>query len=315
MQSLSARPMPGDEGQTAPLAISQSKTHAKVLPKGDPAPSRWAYRLHRLWLTPAFRKLVRVGLPFTAALAAGLIYFSDPERREAVAMTISGLREEIHTRPEFMVNLMAVDGVSGDVNEDIRKTVPVSFPVSSFDLDLEQIRADVVGLAAVKSASVRIRNGGILQIDVVERQPVALWRTEAGLALVDRDGVLLGPVEGRSARAELPLIAGEGAQVQIEEALQIFAAAAPLTDRVRGLVRIGERRWDLVLDRDQRIMLPEKKPVQALERVIALSAAQDMLARDLVAVDMRLAQRPTIRLDAEAVENWWKIRELTVGAN
>ena len=71
----------------------------------------------------------------------------------------------------------------------------------------------------------------------------------------------------------------------------------------------------MVLDRGQRIMLPETEPVQALERVIALSVAQDMLARDLVAVDMRLKQRPTIRMNADAVQNWWKIREIAVGAD
>lgn len=290
-----------------------TKPAERPLPKADPAPSRWAYRMHRLWLTPAFRKLVRVGLPFVAALAAGMIYLSDATRRDAIKLTIADLREEIHTRPEFMVNLMAVDGASEAVSEDIRAIVPVSFPISSFDLDLEQIRADVVELAAVKSASVRIRNGGVLQIDVAERQPVALWRNDGGLALVDRDGVVLDQVAHRAAEPGLPLVAGERAQAQIGEALQLFAAAAPLKDRVRGLVRMGERRWDLVLDRGQRIMLPEYEPVQALERVIALSAAQDMLARDLVAVDMRLAWRPTIRLDAEAVENWWKIREISVG--
>jgi len=37
----------------------------------DPAPSRWAYRLNRLWLTPLFRRLVLRGLP--ALLLAGLL--------------------------------------------------------------------------------------------------------------------------------------------------------------------------------------------------------------------------------------------------
>jgi cell division protein FtsQ len=76
-------------------------------------------------------------------------------------------------------------------------------------------------------------------------------------------------------------------------------------------VRIGERRWDVVLDRGQRVLLPETSPVQALERVIALSQAQDVLARDLAAVDMRLAARPTIRMNMAAVEEWWRIQQLT----
>lgn len=288
----------------------------KRMAKHDPAPSRWAYRLHRLWLTPVFRKFVRVGVPFTLALIGGTIFFSNETRRDAILTTIADLRAEIHSRPEFMVQLMAVDGASGGVNEDIREIVPVDFPISSFDLDLETIRRNIVGLAAVKDASVRIRNGGVLQIDVTERQPVVLWRTRDGLDLVDAEGVSLDPVMGgRAVWADLPVIAGEGAETRIGEALRLFAAARPLNDRLRGLVRMGERRWDVVLDRGQRILLPEREPVQALERVIALSAAQDMLARDLVAVDMRLKRRPTIRMNEEAVENWWKIREIAVGAD
>jgi cell division protein FtsQ len=64
---------------------------------------------------------------------------------------------------------------------------------------------------------------------------------------------------------------------------------------------MGERRWDMVLDRDQRILLPGQDPVAALNRVIALDQAQDMLARDLSIVDMRLPRRPTIRLAQPAL--------------
>ena len=111
----------------------------------------------------------------------------------------------------------------------------------------------------------------------------------------------------------MPLIAGDGAENHVEEALSIYAAAGPLLPRVRGLVRMGERRWDLVLDRDQRILLPETGAVQALERVIALNQAQEMLARDLMVVDMRLDNRPTIRIAERAVEEWWRIRQLSYG--
>lgn len=286
----------------------------KLLAKHDPAPSRWAYRLHRLWLTPAFRKAVRVGLPFMAALIGGTVYFSNEARRDAILLTIADMRAELHTRPEFMVQLMAVDGASGSVNEDIREIVPVDFPISSFDLDLELMRQEIAALPAVKEAAIRIRDGGVLQVDVVERQPAVLWRTREGLELVDAEGVSLGPVvEGKDPRPDLPMMAGDGADRAVGEALRLFAAARPLGDRLRGLVRMGERRWDVVLDRGQRILLPGADPVQALERVIVLSGAQDMLARDLVAVDMRLTRRPTIRMNQDAVQNWWKIREISVG--
>jgi cell division protein FtsQ len=162
----------------------------------------------------------------------------------------------------------------------------------------------------VKTASVRIRPGGVLQIDVTERLPVVVWRDRSGIALLDETGTYVDEVLRRTARVDLPLIAGNGADQHVTEALALIAATGPLSDRVRGLVRIGERRWDVVLDRDQRILLPVDNPVRALEHVIALNQARDMLKRDLVVVDMRIAARPTIRMSPEAVKDWWRIREI-----
>ena len=279
----------------------------------DPAPSRWAYRLQRLLLTPLFRFALRVVVPFLLVAGLTLLWFSDQDRRDHLAMVYNDLRTEIATRPEFMVNAMAIDGASKGIAEDIREIMPIDFPTSSFDLDLGEIQARVSELAAVEKASVRVRPGGILQIAVVERDPVILWRTYDGLALVDREGYVTGPARARTLHPDLPLMAGEGADRQVGEAIQLYAAAGPLAARVRGLVRVGERRWDVVLDRGQRILLPEIGAVQALERVIALSEAQDLLERNLLVVDMRLAARPTIRLAEAAVEEWWRISQLSFG--
>ena len=123
----------------------------------------------------------------------------------------------------------------------------------------------------------------------------------------------MAEVPSRLARPDLPLVAGKGANDHVPEALDILEAADSLKDRMRGLVRMGERRWDILLDRDQRILLPVENPVQALERVIALGEAQELFERDLVAIDMRLAQRPTIRMTEAAHENWWKIRQFDGG--
>ena len=126
-------------------------------------------------------------------------------------------------------------------------------------------------------------------------------RALAGLTLLDETGHRVAGLLSRADRADLPLIAGEGADVATPEALQLIAAAGPLTPRLRGLVRIGERRWDLVLDRDQRVLLPEKNPVQALERLLALDHAQDLMNRDILAVDLRSDHRPTLRLTPNAL--------------
>lgn len=278
-------------------------------PKHDPAPSRLSYRMQRWMLTPGVRLMLRIGIPFAVVLAATSGFLASEQRRDALNLFVADIRSSIQERPEFMVSLMAIDGAGLNLAEDIREIVPLDFPISSFDMDLAQIRTVVGGLDPVKQVSVRIRPGGILQIDVTERLPVVVWRERNGIALLDETGAHVDEIPRRRARTDLPLIAGQGANKHVPEALALIAATGPLSDRLRGLVRIGERRWDVVLDRNQRILLPVNNPVRALEHVIALSQAQDMLKRDLVVVDMRIAARPTIRMSPEAVKDWWLIRE------
>ena len=137
--------------------------------RADSAPSRLSYRMQRWLLTPGVKLLLRAGIPFAVIFGGITGYMADEDRRDAFNMALVDIRNSIEQRPEFMVNLMAVDGAGTSVASDIREIVPIDFPVSSFDLNLEEIRQTIVGLDPVKEASVRIKPGGILQIDVIER--------------------------------------------------------------------------------------------------------------------------------------------------
>ncbi|MCL4107648.1 UNVERIFIED_CONTAM: hypothetical protein GTU68_022109 [Idotea baltica] len=269
--------------------------------------------MQRLWLTPSVRRFMRLGLPLLVLAGCLSIYFSNPDNRESLTLTFADIRASIEERPEFTVQLMAIDGASRDVADEIRTVLPIDFPLSSFDLDIEEMWKTVTALDAVQSAEVRIKPGGVLSVDVVERIPAIIWRSRRGLELLDDSGTFLALLDSRHAYPNLPLIAGQGGDKAVNEALNLIATSAPLSDRTLGLVRIGERRWDLLLDRDQRIMLPTQAPIPALERVIALSQAKGLLDRDLLAVDMRHPTRPTIRLNTTASEAFRQIRGDLIG--
>lgn len=272
-------------------------------PMKDPAPSRLAYRLNRLMLTRRFRVFLRFGLP-ALLLASGVAWWaSDVERRDAAMERVAELKREVQERPEFMVRMMAVGEVSAVVEADVRATLALDFPVSSFDLDLDALRTLLEEIDAIRTARLQIRQGGVLDVEIEERQPVVVWRREDVLTLLDAEGHRVASLGARNERVDLPLIAGDGAQEQVAEALQVFGAADKISARLRGLVRVGKRRWDVVLDRDQRILLPENDPVTALEKVIALDQAQDLLARDIGHVDFRNPSRPVVRLTPDAISS------------
>ena len=274
----------------------------------DPAPSRGAYKLQRIMLTPGVRLFLRWGLPVAClAFAAGL-WAADPERREALLESAHEMRRQIEQRPEFRVDLLAIEGASDEVAEDIREVLALDLPLSSFDLELPALKLRAEEIDAVASASVRVRPGGILEVLVDERAPAVVWRGREGLELLDVEGHRVAGLSARTDRPDLPLLAGDGANDHVGQAIQVMAAAAPLEERVRGLLRVGERRWDLILDRGQRILLPEENPSPALERVIALDDVRELLDRDLTVIDMRNPERPTLRMGQGAAETFQETR-------
>ena len=279
----------------------------------DPSPSRLSYRLHRLWLTPVMRALVRIGLPAAAIAVPVAMHLVDADNRAAIVGQATELRRAIEERPEFMVEELRIEGADRAVGNALKAAVPVELPASSFHLDLEALRAQFESFDVVRRADLRITSDRELSVTIRQRQPALVWRDRAGLFLVDPEGHAIARLDSRTERADLPLIAGDGAADHAAEALELFAASGPLSERLRGLVRVGERRWDVMLDRDQRIRLPAEDPVRAFERAIAADRARDLLARDVTDLDLRLPEQATVRLTADAHEHMRQMRRLNSG--
>jgi len=271
-------------------------------PRRDPAPSRMFYRWQRIWLTPMYRRMIGFGLPLAVLAGIGNMLWHDPDVQAQITASLVRARDSVERRPEFQVQLIRIQNVPDDLAAEVRQVADVSLPISSFRLDLDAVRQRIETIPAVKNASLFLRAGGVLEVAIEQRLPVAIWRGEKKLELLGADGALAGYLAHRTDRPDLPLLAGKGAGDHIAEAQDILRAAAPIAGRIRGLVRVGERRWDIVLDRDQRVMLPEDDAVRAVEHVMAMQMTQDVLSRDISVMDMRDTRRPILRLSAAALE-------------
>lgn len=204
--------------------------------------------------------------------------------------------QSMANRHPFMLTRIKVKSSFSELEGAIRAAADIDLPVSVLDIDLEAVRNRIASLDGIVDAKVSVTDEGELEISVEERTPVSVWRNGRRLELVDSYGGRVGSISSRAERIDLGLIAGEGAKNAVVESLEIFRVAKPLENEIRGLVRIGKRRWNLELEGGRKILLPEQGAVEAMEKLIVWDAAEQVFQKDFEYFDLRIAERPTVRL-------------------
>ena len=81
----------------------------------------------------------------------------------------------------------------------------------------------------------------------MERKPVAILREDDQLTLIDIKGFKINNIFSRSDRKDLPLIVGIDGNLNVQEALKIYQILSNNIKEIRGLISIGNRRWDVIL--------------------------------------------------------------------
>ena len=265
------------------------------LKKRDPAPSRLGYKFSRWMLSPFIKKSVFFGMPLIILLLPVFIFLKDQNNKNLVEEIVLDFYRKIIERPEFMLSALSIQGSSDSLNAEIREILGLNFPISSFDLDLADLRNRVLSLPPVETAEVRLEGGSILHVKVKEKVPALLLKDDTGIHVLNKNGDYIRPLLSTEYGPKLPVITGEGAQKAAAEAFILFSALHDKLDEVRGLVLVGGRRWNIVLKSGQVIMLPEKKPEQAVQKILILDKADKILSRDIAVFDFRLPYRITLR--------------------
>jgi cell division protein FtsQ len=173
-------------------------------------------------------------------------------------------------------------------------------PILSVDLDAAKARLETVPW--IRSVSIERLLPDTLYLQVTERKPLALWQHAGKFDLVDQDGNLIANADP-AAFPSLSQVVGDGAPTATPDLLALLAAEPMLQQHVTAAIRVGARRWNIELDNGIEVALPETGASVAWHRLAALDRSDHLLARDLQAIDMRLADRLVLRVSPEIAKS------------
>ena len=288
-----------------PTGGAMLRAHAHAQYDLEPVPASGFQRLlQRCWI-----RLLRLRLPRYAGVAATMTFILagvgygvvKGEHTGEVVAFFEDARDQAANAAGFNITDLTVTGQSQLTKEEVLAAARVTGRSSLLFLDADATRERLKANSWIADATVRKLLPGQLQIEIKEREPFALWQKDRRVSVIADDGTVL---EGFVAPQllTLPQVVGRGAEVRAKDFLALLDRFPAIRDQVRASILIGERRWNLRLKSGLDVRLPETEVAGALEYLVTLDREAKLLTRDIEVIDMRLADRVTVRLSERAAQ-------------
>ena len=199
----------------------------------------------------------------------------------------------------FTVEGVLVSGRDETPREDLLRAVRLVRGAPILVFDPEAAKARIEALPWVRTAHVQRRLPHTVFIQIEERRALAVWQYRDRFALIDTDGAVILR-DGLERFADLPLVVGEDAPEHAATLLRFLWKEPDLMHRVRAAVRVGGRRWNVILDNGIDIHLPEEDPAEAWTRLAGYEKSHGVLADDIGVLDLRFPGRMIVREKPQA---------------
>lgn len=281
-------------GDAVARATNKSRSTGQPLPSAQIV-DRWSsLRAHM----PRGIGIAGAALVVVASIAYGVV---KGDHVPAIVNTFQHARDRVANAAGFRIVSIALTGNRHVSRDEVLAIAGITGTASLPFVDVELARERLKSNPWIGDASLLKLYPGELQIVIKERAAFALWQKDRHVTVIADDGTVLEPYVAPRL-VQLPLVVGAGAQTKAKPFLALLDRYPTLRDLVSASILVGERRWNLRLKNGIDLCLPESDVAAALERLVALDREKNLLTRDIVVIDLRIAERLTIRLSDGAAQ-------------
>lgn len=196
------------------------------------------------------------------------------------------------------VDNVLVEGRTKTPIDSILAALEVERGMPLFAFSPAQARERLLAIGWVKDARVERRLPDTIFVDLTERQPAAIWQHKGQFALVDETGAVIGS-QDVAQYSDLKVIVGADAPESFAEFFAMLESQPDLKERVVAAVRVGSRRWNVTLDNDMTVLLPEGDIAAAWATLAHAAEEGALLERNVTRIDLRMPGQVTVRRAAD----------------
>lgn len=235
-------------------------------------------------------------IAFWLLIALGVVSFVFSPQGKATFDAIETACDTISEKAYLTLGQVETEGRIRTSLEDINKTLQLSQGMPILDINLHEKQQALLQLPWVKSAVIERHLPATLSIRIEEKSPIALWQNKGLYFPLDEQG---NPIQDNKTHlSDLILVVGSDAPEHTLNLIETLNKFDDIRIKVRSAVRVGNRRWNLLLNDAQNgleILLPETAIETALTRLQQADKEEGILKKDLQRIDLRQPERLVVR--------------------
>ena len=242
------------------------------------------------------RKKVLLGMVLFGIISAFYVFNENKYLESQLRGKLIEVSGNISKAAGLIVQEVVVEGRSKTQKNALLQALQVSEGDNILTINIKEMKDRINKLPWVKFARIERHFPNKISLTLVERTPMARWQTNRMLKLIDDHGDVI-PVVDLTSFSNLPIIIGKNAPKIAGQILRTLSNEPHLFRRVKSLTLVSDRRWDVELDNQINVHLPEKNPGKAWTHLATMEQGHNIFGDQVQGIDMRLENQLIIKIE------------------
>lgn len=256
-----------------------------------------AKRLFDIWFFSKMKRTkILLGVLLIGSISAVPVFYEYKYLESQLRSKLIEASSNISKTVGLTVREVIVEGRSKTRKSVLLQALQVSEGDNILAINITEMKDRINKLPWVKSARIERHFPNKISLTLFERTPMARWQTNRKLKLIDVHGDVI-PIVDLTRFSNLPIIIGKNAPKIAGQILNTLSNEPHLFRRVKSLTLVSDRRWDVQLDNQINVHLPEKNPGKAWAHLATVEQGHNIFGDQVQGIDMRLENQLIIKIE------------------